>query len=172
MSPDPRVTRTRKLLRDALDSLIERKCFSEISVQEIAEVATINRATFYAHFEDKYALLEDLVRQRCRDALARHDARSSADVTMLLESVALDVFALVASHKKSRVDKEYEPRLERAFHDELYTFLLPILGEAAALVVSSAVVGATMQWRASRYNEPGDDLIKKLVSVLSAGVRR
>jgi AcrR family transcriptional regulator len=46
---DPRVRRTRKLLQDALRSLLFERRFSRISVQDIAERATVNRATFYAH---------------------------------------------------------------------------------------------------------------------------
>ncbi|MBI4304912.1 MAG: TetR family transcriptional regulator, partial [Chloroflexi bacterium] len=45
---DPRVKRTRKLLHDAFDSLLSEKSFEAITVQDIAERATVNRATFYA----------------------------------------------------------------------------------------------------------------------------
>lgn len=56
---DPRVKRTRQALLQAFVALLEEKQnFHSISVQDIAERATVNRATFYDHFEDKYALLE------------------------------------------------------------------------------------------------------------------
>ena len=168
---DPRITRTRKLIRDALESIIDQKPFSEISVQDIAERATINRATFYAHFEDKYALLEHLVRAKYCAALTEHEPMSAPDVSALLKTVALSTFRLVGTHRKSRLDKEFEPQLERALQDELYNFMLPALGEAAALVVSSAVIGTTMQWRACKYREAPDDLVERLVTVLSRGVR-
>ncbi len=44
---DPRVRRTRHLLHQALGNLLETKEFEKISVQDIAEAATVNRATFY-----------------------------------------------------------------------------------------------------------------------------
>src|SRR5689334_17175472 len=59
---DPRVRRTRALLQDALRSLLREKRFANISVAEIAERATVNRNTFYAHFDDKFALLESVLR--------------------------------------------------------------------------------------------------------------
>ncbi|WP_197091400.1 TetR family transcriptional regulator [Paenibacillus algorifonticola] len=34
--------------------------FESITVKDITEIATMNRATFYAHYEDKYMLLEVL----------------------------------------------------------------------------------------------------------------
>ncbi len=55
---DPRIKRTRELLVKALMELMQEKSFQAITVQDIAERATINRVTFYAHFEDKSALLE------------------------------------------------------------------------------------------------------------------
>jgi AcrR family transcriptional regulator len=58
---DPRIRRTRKLLQDALQILLHSKKFEEISVQDIAGAATVNRATFYDHYSDKYALLDAMV---------------------------------------------------------------------------------------------------------------
>ena len=167
---DPRVTRTRKLIRDALYTLLEQKPFSDVSVQDIAEQATINRATFYAHFPDKYALLEDLVRTEYGAHLARHKPIAAYDATGLLEAISFTTFEEVSSHKKCKVDKEFEPQLERAMQHELYQFVVPALGEASAIVVSSAVIGTMLQWRAGRYQDSPDNLVKRLVSVLSGGI--
>src|SRR5258708_36223635 len=58
---DPRMRRTRQLLQGALKQLLESKQFEDISVQDITEAATVNRATFYDHYTDKFALLEALI---------------------------------------------------------------------------------------------------------------
>ena len=58
---DPRIRRTRKLLQGALGTLMQSKSFDEISVQDITDVATLNRATFYDHYTDKFALLDAMV---------------------------------------------------------------------------------------------------------------
>src|ERR1700755_1000620 len=58
---DPRIRRTRHLLQGALHTLMQTKGFDEISVHDIAEAATVNRATFYDHYTDKFALLEATV---------------------------------------------------------------------------------------------------------------
>ena len=54
---DLRQRRTRKLLADALLSLLEERPLSEISVVDICQRAMVHRTTFYAHFDDKLALL-------------------------------------------------------------------------------------------------------------------
>jgi len=69
-SSDPRVQRTRQLLLDAFMALVQEKhTIHSISIQEIAMRATVNRATFYAHFEDKYALFVDWSREKFQRGL-------------------------------------------------------------------------------------------------------
>ena len=46
------------MLMDALARLLIKKEFEDISMQEIADEATLNRATFYLHYPDKNALLQ------------------------------------------------------------------------------------------------------------------
>lgn len=60
---DPRVKRTRSLILASFESLLAEKNFEGISVQDVTDKAQINRATFYAHFPDKYALLETAMSQ-------------------------------------------------------------------------------------------------------------
>lgn len=55
---DIRTHRTRELLRSALEQLLDEKSLEDISVSEICELSTVRRATFYRHFEDKYAFFE------------------------------------------------------------------------------------------------------------------
>src|SRR6476660_467523 len=60
---DLRVRRTRKLLIQALIELTIEKGFAAITVQEIADRAMVNRATFYRHYRDKHDLLEAYMRE-------------------------------------------------------------------------------------------------------------
>lgn len=60
---DPRVRRTRGLILGAFESLLAEKGFESISVQDVTDKAQVNRATFYAHFPDKYALLDHSIGQ-------------------------------------------------------------------------------------------------------------
>jgi AcrR family transcriptional regulator len=54
---DRRVKRTRRLLGEALVSLILEKGYDAITVKEITERADVAHATFYRHYRDKDELL-------------------------------------------------------------------------------------------------------------------
>ena len=69
---DPRVARTRRLLQDALMDLAKARPLDDISIADIADAATVNRTTFYQHYQDKETLLAD--------ALDEHAARNGADL--------------------------------------------------------------------------------------------
>ncbi|WP_221568774.1 TetR/AcrR family transcriptional regulator [Alkalihalobacillus sp. TS-13] len=57
---DLRVKRTRKMINEAFLKLIQKKRFDSVTIQDIADEALINRATFYLHYEDKHDLLNTM----------------------------------------------------------------------------------------------------------------
>lgn len=54
---DLRVSRTQNALQTALLTLLEKSPFTKITVHTICKFAGVSRATFYMHYQDKYALL-------------------------------------------------------------------------------------------------------------------
>jgi AcrR family transcriptional regulator len=87
---DPRVLRSRQMLMESLIRLLNRKEFDDISIQEIADEATLNRATFYLHYPDKNALLQAMTAVRFRDLIARRGL-SFTDCDGALRAIALGV---------------------------------------------------------------------------------
>src|ERR1700719_4282788 len=87
---DPRILRSRRMLMDSLVRLLIKKEFGEISVQEIADEATLNRATFYLHYADKNALLQAMTAARFRDLIERR-AITFTDCHGALRAIALGV---------------------------------------------------------------------------------
>lgn len=57
---DRRVKYTKMVLKESFIKLLEKKDISKISIKEICEDADINRATFYAHYNDQYDLLRKI----------------------------------------------------------------------------------------------------------------
>lgn len=59
---DLRVVKTHKALYEALIYLLKEKEYEEIKVSDLCQKALINRSTFYAHFNDKYDLLDSFLK--------------------------------------------------------------------------------------------------------------
>ena len=78
------------MLMDSLAKLLAKKDFDDISIQEIADEATLNRATFYLHYPDKSALLQAMTDVRFRDLIARRGL-CFTDCNEALRAIALGV---------------------------------------------------------------------------------
>jgi len=143
---DPRVKRTQKGLWEALRTLLEDRSFEQISVTDICEEATINRTTFYKHFESKYELLSYGLKYDQETAQRkRHRVRSAEEreqeITQFLEEITSDRHY----YRHLLVDKEeqwlstllrhqtaehIEGRLANAqAHGRRFTIPLPIIAQ-------------------------------------------
>lgn len=92
MQEDPRVIRTRAALREALARLLRERPFEDLTLNEIAEAAGVNRATIYKHHPDKFALLDAWVAADLQDRIyaAIGCANSCADKVAALISSACE----------------------------------------------------------------------------------
>jgi AcrR family transcriptional regulator len=112
---DPRVKRTRKLVLDAFFSLLNERGFESITVADIAERATVNRVTIYAHFEDKYALLEHAIGVKFQAMLNQHlpanAARDERHLKRLL--TALCEFVAEDDRRCGDTNRHFKPLIER-----------------------------------------------------------
>ena len=80
---DRRTCRTKKAIKQAFTQLIIEKDYKEISVTELAELAGINRKTFYSHYECMDDVLDELHEDIVEQLFAIHgkNAREKFDIT-------------------------------------------------------------------------------------------
>lgn len=70
MKEDRRVRKTKSAIKHAFIQLLKERGLENITVQDIADKADINRGTFYLHYEDKYLLLTDM-EDECIDQISK-----------------------------------------------------------------------------------------------------
>ncbi|MFD2370072.1 TetR family transcriptional regulator [Brevibacillus gelatini] len=168
---DPRVMRTRQLIREAFRDLLRSKEFDAISVKDIAQKATINRATFYAHYEDKYALLEEITEQVFREMVpeqvmnAREFTVEICDQLILLtHRYILDFYQICRMDSKSiaelvdeKVKKMLQQIIESIFSKGHYTDRRQI--KVISAMTGSAIYGAAHYWLTVGENNRTDLLV-------------
>jgi AcrR family transcriptional regulator len=85
---DRRSQRTRRLLGAAFVALLAEKRYDAITVQDVIERANVGRTTYYAHFQDKEALLLSEIERVVH--LLEHQALAAGEPEQpLLPSLAL-----------------------------------------------------------------------------------
>jgi AcrR family transcriptional regulator len=67
---DPRVTKTRAALAEAVLALASEKPFADVTITEIAERAGVGYASFFRHYKDKDALLTAVADTMIEDLVA------------------------------------------------------------------------------------------------------
>jgi AcrR family transcriptional regulator len=153
---DPRIRRTRQLMQQALAKLLENKELDEISVQDIADAATINRTTFYDHYTDKFSLLECMVGSRFHDLLAERDLQFDAGCQSALKAIVMMLCDYLARMKGPDCKRQLEPHMETAIIAVVRRTLLEglqrhpredaIAPEMVAATASWAIYGAVKEW--------------------------
>lgn len=183
---DPRIKRTRQLLQQALMELMAEKSFQSITVQDITERATINRVTFYAHFQDKYGLLEYTIREMIKKQLhsqVPEDAPFSSENLAQLILTVCEFLAEMGRHCP-RPYGQLEPLMEKQIKAELYEVLRAWLTQMpsgksphhptpdqAAMVTSWAIYGAAVQWSQQEQQEPVQEFVQQMLPMIMAGLQ-
>ncbi len=178
---DPRIRRTRQMLYQAFRDLLAEKTFDVISVQDIAERSTLNRATFYDHFTDKFALLEAMIGERFSTLIAERMAGNEATCETSLRQLILAAcdFLSEVSSGCQKHQRQFEPIVESRVKAILREFLLEGLRshqaknpELKATMVSWAIAGAALEWSREKKTPPNalaDAILPTVHTALQAG---
>jgi AcrR family transcriptional regulator len=172
---DPRILRSRRMLMEALVRLLMQKEFEDISVQEIADEATLNRATFYLHYPDKNALLQAMTESRFRDLIERRGI-TFTDCNGALRAIALGVCDYLAEStgcpsQLARIPLEGSiiPVVEEMFKQGLALHGTAPGADAAMLATTAAwaVFGAARRWFQTPNRLPTEEMAARIEAMVS-----
>ena len=172
---DPRILRSRRMFMDALARLLMKKEFEEISVQEIADEATLNRATFYLHYPDKNALLQAMTESRFRDLIERRSI-TFTDCNGALRAIALGVCDYLAESAgcpsqlaRMSLEGSIIPVVEGMFEEGLALHGTAPGVDAALLAATAAwaVFGAARRWFQIPNRIPAEEMAARIETIVS-----
>ena len=184
---DPRIRRTRQLLQGALQTLMQTRSFEEISVQEIAEAATVNRATFYDHYTDKFALLEALIAGGFHKLLFERQVHYNPNCPTAASTLILavcDYFVLMHQGSGCKSQDPFEPLIDAAITGAIRRVIsrdmerrnkesvdtpglsAEISPEIIATAASSAIYAAAKAWFHSAKRPPVEEIVPQILSLI------
>ena len=177
---DPRIRRTRQLLQGALRNLMQSKNIDEISVQDITETATVNRATFYDHYTDKYALLDALIASGFHMMLHERNVSFDGTCPSAARAIILATCDYITQIHANPVEcnrqNAFEPLIEAAITTAIrYVIIKGMPKESAptnlspeiiATATSWAIYGAVKQWFYTPDHVPPEEIVPQILQLI------
>jgi AcrR family transcriptional regulator len=163
---------------------MQEKGFMAMTIQNITDRANVNRGTFYAHFTDKYALLEEIIREQFQHLLASKlppVPTWDRQTLHLLIQIVLEHFE--DEYRQCDPSEIIDPLIERATKETLAEVLLTWLKQAKseeacwrvpmetiARVVSWAILGAAAHWAQEPSTMSSEQVANDILLVIMEGV--
>lgn len=175
---DPRIVRTRRLIMDAFMQLAIEKEFKDITIKDITSRATVNRATFYYHFLDKYDLLEkvlseDVLKEVLKNVGAQEALSEGSLHTILLSLIS---FQTGLATQCSRSYEAFTPKIETIVKQELGRIFRELLKgnypnwtdekyDLQSIMISWTLYGISMKY-VQHHEQPTKDVIQSVFKAL------
>lgn len=171
------------MLQRSLEELLSKKDFEKISVGDIADAATLNRATFYAHFVDKFDLLEAVVATRFQELILSRGVSFDGTCVWAMYGIVLAVCDFLAEAPYCPQQRQVAQHMEAA----MVTIVRGMIGEGlkqhppasgadseiVAATFAGAIHGAARQWLRTENRPDAQQaataIAKLLVPMMTSG---
>ncbi len=177
---DPRVKRTRQMLDQAFIELLAEKGFDAITVQDVTERAGVNRATFYAHFQDKFALLDYSIRESFHQEMSKRLLDSCSFSMENLHHLIMAVCEFTRNLSSTCVpaQRQFDPLVENQIRGQLYELLLmwlkkietTVSPETSATAASWAIYGLAMLWNREKKSRTVKSFADEVLPLVAANL--
>jgi len=153
MGQDVRKIKTERDIQAAFLSLLGTKGFRHLTVADICQTALTSRSTFYAHYLDKYDLLDQMVAHYSAIFASRVDLRFDQMIAGEIDQMIADLLGDMAENRQAieTLFKVHEPNadLQANFRAMLLkkwqTFIVAQQPKTAAPIELIAAMGTNAQ---------------------------
>ena len=179
---DRRVRYTKMVIKDSFIKFLKQKPISHISITEICDDADINRATFYAHYQDQYDLLrqiKDEALENINQYIGTFDYRDAAanplDMTQKILEYILENAELFDLLLNSNGDEQFQQEVIKTFQvEKLTAFDSDSVGskeneEYVFRFLMSGSIGIIQLWLKNGAKKPVKEMAELLVRTAAFG---
>lgn len=108
MAEDRRVRKSKRAIKQAFIELLTENNLDRITIQQISDLADVNRGTFYLNYEDKYALLDEMENEQIEEIKGFVDIRkmdlSTKTSDRFIEDFANKIIKNVITHIEHNIE--------------------------------------------------------------------
>lgn len=180
---DRRVRKTKKQLRMALTTLLLKKDLEHITVRDVAELADVNRGTFYAHYKDVEELLAQLEQELIAELRALGDkfkGKLSAEdafayLTELFTMAGENSDMVYALHATT-VDMDFQNLMHRELKQQYISAFMEqqdmtdVNIELVVTFVADGMISMAVKWIEGGKKETPAELARLCGTLVSRGV--
>ena len=167
---DRRIAKSQEAIKKAVIELMSEKSFDDITIQEIADRANLNRATIYLHYMDKYDLLDKLMEEHIlnlRETSEWACEKEWVDATLIFfeyfKSNYLFFSTMLASKGAPTFRSKFLDFLIEEFKDEVDKGKNQGLSEDVVVkFAANAFVGVLESWLKDEMPSPPESIAKEL----------
>ena len=165
---DRRQQKTRRAIFRAFHTLLEKKRYDRITVQEIIDEADVGRSTFYAHFETKELLLDALCNEVFFHVLAEKPCAWDGDddgltgrlthVLWHIRDSQRNLAAILLSESGDVFMSYFKRRLQSLFEGYLATIPSPLPSDYRLHQLAAGFAETVKWWAAERFRQPPEEV--------------
>jgi AcrR family transcriptional regulator len=159
---------------------MQTKSFEEISVHDITALADVNRATFYDHYTDKFALLDAMVAGGFHKLLAERNVLFDGTCPSAASAIILATCDYLSSTHSDGTgcnrNSAFEPLMEAGIVAAIRRTLLRgvenkpvpegLTPEIVATTAAWAIYGAVKQWFYTPDHRPSSEAVEPILKLI------
>ncbi|MGQ7887292.1 TetR/AcrR family transcriptional regulator [Paenibacillus sp. WC2504] len=175
-----RNTQTKQSLINAFLQLVSEKDFEKIRIADISQRAQVNRATFYAHFNDKYELLDYMLGDSASAAIVEY---TSGTVKFNQESIKQLVLGACYFYQQPKIKCRSSyiglvvPQLKEKMLNELKIYLMKSLGNTQTEiektfyvpVFANMINEGALQWASGNVSMNQEEVARRVSLLIFGG---
>ncbi|MEB7065288.1 TetR/AcrR family transcriptional regulator C-terminal domain-containing protein [Mammaliicoccus sciuri] len=190
MAEDRRVRKSKRAIKQAFIQLLKENNLDRITIQQISDIADVNRGTFYLNYEDKYALLDEMENEQIEKIKGFVDIRkmdlSTKTSDRFIEDFANKIIKNVITHIEHNIEfyqvilnLERKSQIEEQLADIVRSNIKHLIGDKDNVFgipenyYLSYVVGSMMSmikyWVSDENRVSVEELVNYVSTIASTG---